>query len=257
MDSSARRTALVTGASSGLGVAYAETLAARGYDLVLVARRQSRLDQGAARLASAFGVETRAIPLDLADPASWKELAAEVPDTDVLVNNAGFGSFGDVADTDPDALIGQVMLNCGALTALTRAYLPGMLARNGGAIVNIASTGAFQPIPTMAVYAATKAYVASFTAALWDEVRSSRVRILGVCPGPTQTGFFTAGGDETVLRNRRNPDQVVATTMDSLDKRAPLVVDGRGNAILAAVARLAPTRLQLLGARWTVRPGHR
>lgn len=253
---SSRRIALITGASSGLGLTFADRFASRGYDLVLVARRRERLDQVGARLSSRFNVATTALSLDLAQPSSWEEIADRIPAVDVVVNNAGFASFGDVVDTDPHRLQDQIMVNCGALTALTRTYLPGMLEQNWGAVVNIASTAAFQPTPTMAVYAATKAYVASFTAALWDEVKGSRVRVLGVCPGATQTGFFTAAGDETVLRNRRRPDQVVTTTMDALDRDLPLVVDGRGNNALAVIAKMTPTKLQTWAARYFVRPAH-
>ncbi|WP_028708832.1 SDR family NAD(P)-dependent oxidoreductase [Propionicicella superfundia] len=251
---SIRRTALVTGASSGLGLTFADAFAARGYDLVLVARSADRLEQGAHRLSSRFGIDARAVPLDLAEPESWRLLADQVPTTDILVNNAGFASFGDVADTDPARLTAQIMLNCGALTALTRTYLPGMLERGHGVIVNIASTAAFQPIPTMAVYAATKAYVASFTTALWSEVKDTGVRVLGVCPGPTQTGFFTAGGDESVLTSRRSPDQVVATALAALDADRPLAIDGTLNSVTAFVARHAPAKLQTAAARFAVRP---
>jgi short-subunit dehydrogenase len=181
-------------------------------------------------------------------------VAEEVPTVDILVNNAGFPTFGPVASTDPDRLTDQIMVNCGAVTALTRAYLPGMIERRQGTIVNIASTAAFQPVPTMAVYAATKAYVASFTTALWEEVKGTGVRVLGVCPGPTQTGFFTAGGDESVMPTRRAPDQVVATALAALETREPLVVDGTRNAFLAFAARHAPTRLQTAFARQVARP---
>lgn len=253
---SIRRTALVTGASSGLGLTFADAFAARGYDIVLVARSAERLDQEAGRLSSQFGVGTRAVPLDLAHPESWTRLTEEVPTVDVLVNNAGFASFGPVAATEPERLTSQIMVNCGAVTALARAYLPEMIERRQGTIVNIASTAAFQPVPTMAVYAATKAYVASFTTALWEEVRGTGVRVLGVCPGPTQTGFFTAGGDESVMTTRRSPDQVVATALAALETRDPLVVDGTRNALLAFAARHAPTRLQTVFARQVVKPGH-
>lgn len=253
MDSS-RPLAIVTGASSGLGLTFADRLAARGHDLVLVARREDRLAQGAERLKTKYGVTATAVAADLTRPDSWQALADDVPSADLLVNCAGFATFGDVVDTESQRLIDQIMLNCAALTALTRAYLPGMLERGRGAVVNIASTGAFQPIPTMAVYAASKAYVASFTAALWDEVKGSGVRVLGVCPGPTQTGFFTAGGDESVMPNRRNPDQVVETTLAALESDRPLVVDGKLNAAMAAVARIAPTSLQVVAARMVVKP---
>lgn len=256
MDSS-RRTAIVTGASSGLGLTFADAFASRGFNIVLVARSEDKLERGAERLHARTGVNARAIALDLSDPQSWEELARLVPATDVLVNNAGFASFGDLADTDPRRLTDQIMVNCAALTALTRQYLPGMLRQDRGVVINIASTAAFQPVPTMAVYAATKAYVASFTAAVWDEVRQSRVRVLGVCPGPTQTAFFAVGGDESVAPSRRSPDQVIETTMNGLPTRKPLVIDGRVNAILATVAQHAPVALRTRAARLAMRSHQR
>ncbi len=254
MDSSARPLAIVTGASSGLGLTFADKLAERGHDVVLVARSAERLQQGAARIASHNGVTATPLALDLTDPAAWAELQDRVPQTDLLVNSAGFASFGDFVSVEPERLLAQVTLNCTAPVALTRAYLPGMLERDSGGVINVASTAAFQPVPTMAVYAASKAFLASFTAALWDEVLHSRVRVLGVCPGPTHTGFFRAGGDETVLRHRRNPDDVVSTALEAFDATNPLVVDGRGNSFLAALSKIAPTRMQLPIARWAVRP---
>ncbi len=256
MDSS-RRIAIITGASSGLGLTFADAFASRGHDVVLVARNATRLEQGAQRIASRFHVAARALPLDLTKPDAWGQLAEREPRADVLVNNAGFASFGDLIDTDPDRLTNQIMLNCAALTALTRAYLPSMVQRDSGVVINIASTAAFQPIPAMAVYAATKAYVASFTAAVWAEVRATRVRILGVCPGPTQTAFFSVGGDDSVAPTRRSPDQVVDTAFAALASKRPLVVDGRPNAMLAAISRFAPTRLQTFGARLATRPHNR
>lgn len=253
MDSSARPLAIVTGASSGLGLTFADKLAERGYDVVLVARSADRLAQGASRLARSTGVTATPLALDLTDPASWTELRDRVPSTDLLINNAGVGAFGNFATIDPDRLTEQIDLNCTALVALTRAYLPGMLERGSGGIINVAGTAAFQPVPTMAVYAATKAFVVSFTAALWDETMHSGVRVLAVSPGATQTGFFGAAGDETVSRTRRNPDQVIATALAAYDVGIPWVVDGRTNNVLAALAKLAPTRMQLPIARWLVR----
>lgn len=257
MDSSARPSAIVTGASSGLGLTFADRLADRGYDLYLVARSADRLAQGASRLASRKQVAATPIALDLSDPDAWAELRDRVPETDLLVNNAGLASFGDFVTIAPERLVEQITVNCTALVMLTRAYLPGMLERDRGGVINVSSTAAFQPIPTWAVYAASKAFVTSFTSALWDETSHSRVRVLGVCPGPTQTGFFRAGGDETIMRNRRNPDQVVETALAAFDATDPLVVDGRWNRFQATLAKIAPTRMQLPVSRWVVRPGRK
>lgn len=243
--------AVVTGASAGLGVAFARRLAAEGANVVLVARSADKLARVASELESEFGVSALALPTDLSDPAARAALAEDLSGRTVshLVNNAGFGTMGDFADADPARMTQELELNAVALTALSRAVLPGMIRRGRGAIVNVASTAAFQPIPTMAVYAATKAYVLRFTIALWEELHPTGVRAIAICPGPTETAFFANAGNDAVMGSRRTPEQVVDTTFDGLSRHRPYVVDGSRNAAMAFATRFAPTRLQAALAR--------
>lgn len=248
---------LVTGASSGIGRAFAEHAAERGKPLVLTSRNVERLEEVAGQLRQRFHAQVDVVPCDLASRSARSDLlttlAARGLEVGTLINNAGFGTIGEVAELDADVLADEVELNVAAVTHLTRALVPAMLAANQGTIINVASTAAFQPMPRMAVYGATKAYVLSFTAALWEELRSTGVRVLAVCPGPTDTAFFAnARGD--VLGGRRRPEQVVETAFAALDKRRPVVVDGLGNAVMAFGAPRLPLRLVLPVARRAVRP---
>ena len=173
-------TALVTGASGGLGQAFCDHLAAQGHDLVLVSRRVDKLEEIARSARDRFGVQATVLAHDLSEEAERDALFDEVRTrgltVDVLVNNAGFGSMGEFAGLDVARLNDEVSLNCAAVAHLTRLFLPGMLARDKGDVINVASTAAFQPIPTMAVYAATKSFVLSLSQALWQETRRTGVR---------------------------------------------------------------------------------
>lgn len=239
------------GASSGLGVEFAERLAADGANVLLVARRADLLEAVAERVRSHFGVLAETHPADLTDPAQRAALVTRMAELDVshLVNNAGFGTMGAFAEIEPERMSQEMELNMVALTELTRAVVPGMVARGSGAIIQVASTAAFQPIPTMAVYAATKAYVKRLGVALWEELRETGVRVVVICPGPTETEFFATAGDDAVMRRRRTPAQVVETTMRALAAHRPLVVDGLPNAAMALATRLAPVALQARLAR--------
>ncbi|MFJ1757990.1 SDR family NAD(P)-dependent oxidoreductase [Kitasatospora sp. NPDC088134] len=252
-----RSTALITGASTGIGAAFARELAARGADLVLVARSERRLADLAAELTAAHGVRAAVLVQDLtaadAPAALQRRLAEQGLEPDVLVNNAGFGMHGPLAAADPDRVAAQVRLNCLALTELTTRLLPGMLARGRGAVVNVASTASFQPLPGMAVYGATKAYVLSFTEALAHELRGTGVRALAICPGATDTPFFAVmGGEVTGPGAKRTPEQVVATALAALAKGRPSAVDGLLNRLTAASPRLLPRRaVTAVAARFT------
>ncbi|WP_022892207.1 SDR family NAD(P)-dependent oxidoreductase [Agromyces subbeticus] len=239
--------AIITGASSGLGAEFARTLAARGANLVLVARREDRLVALADELAAAHGVAVHPISLDLAAAGAVGTLAAFVRDRgltiDSLVNNAGFGMHGPLVDADPARIDEQVRLNVGALVSLTREFLPAMTASGRGILVNVASTAAFQPVPTMAVYGATKAFVLSFTEAVAFETRDSGLRVTTLCPGATRTEFFEVVGTEEARVGRyQTPAQAIATAMRALDaRRTPAsVVSGAGNAATAVFARIMP-----------------
>ncbi|MDQ4214848.1 SDR family oxidoreductase [Microbacterium capsulatum] len=243
-------TALVTGASSGLGTAYANEFARRGIDVVLVARREDRLKALAAQLSADFGVTATAIAADLAAPGSAAALRAEIDARGIrvgaLVNNAGFGLHDDFLDADPARTAEMIDLNVAALVALTREFLPGMVAAGHGVVVNLGSTGSFQPCPSMAVYGATKAFVLSFTEAVAYEVRGQGVQVLAVCPGATATEFRAVSGlhADRMETGSQTPAQVVAETFRALDRgRTGSMVSGRRNKVLIALGRIAPRRL--------------
>jgi short-subunit dehydrogenase len=190
---SGRPLALVTGASVGIGQALAWELGKHGYDLVLTARDRARLDAVGDEIAGTHDVATRSVDLDLATPGASATLFERLGDAadrlDVLVNNAGFGTFGPFVDTSANDTGAMIRLNVEALTHLTRLALPGMIARGAGRILNVASTAAFQPGPRMAVYYATKAYVLSFSEAVFEELRGTGVTVTTLCPGITRTEF--------------------------------------------------------------------
>jgi uncharacterized protein len=232
-------TALITGASSGIGLEIARILAG-DHDVVLVARSAPALEQ----LAAEIGPSARVVVADLSDPAAATKLAAEVPDVDVLVNNAGFGDFGDFAAASPEKLDQMIELNIGSLTRLCRAYLPGMLQRRSGRIMNVASTAAFQPGPLMAVYYATKAYVLSFSEALAEETRGTGVTVTALCPGPTASGFQAGAAMEAsrLVNGRKLPSaqSVAAFGVKAMDRGDVVAVPGLQNKVLAASIRLSP-----------------
>lgn len=232
-------------------MAFAEHLAAEGTNVLLSARSADRLEAVAADLRARFGVQAEAVPADLADQEQRAALVDAMQGRDVshLINNAGFGTMGDFADADPARISSELNLNVVALTELSRAAVPGMIARGSGAIVNVASTAAFQAIPTMAVYAASKAYVLRLSIALWEELRPTGVRVTAICPGPTETEFFANAGNDAVMSRRRTPRQVVDTTFTALKRHRPYAVDGASNAAMAFATRLAPTGLQARLAR--------
>jgi short-subunit dehydrogenase len=189
-------TALVTGASAGLGAEFAKLCAAGGYDVVLVARRAARLTELAASLAAAYGVKARPLVADLASAAAPAEIFAQMGGTpvDLLINNAGLGVRGAYAETDWAREADLMQVNMGSLAHLTKLFLPGMVRRRSGRILNVASTAAFVPGPFMAIYYASKAFVLSFSEALTYEVKGTGVTVTALCPGPTRTEFAKAAG---------------------------------------------------------------
>ncbi|GLP77827.1 dehydrogenase [Mycobacterium antarcticum] len=256
---------LITGASTGIGAEFAEQFAARGDDLVVVARSADKLDALAARLRTAYGVEITVLAMDLSLPTAagelWQETNRLGLEISVLVNNAGFGTHGDVADADPQRLEAAVELNCRMVVGATVRYLPQMRARGAGTIINVASIAAFQPLPKMAVYGASKAFVLSFTEALWAEERTHGIRVLAVCPGLTDTPFFELAGDAAATAASgaaatavtRSPQQVVDATMRALAGRKPSFVDGAANAFVArVVTRVLPRRASIAVTGWLV-----
>lgn len=241
------QTALVTGASSGIGAEFARQLAAQGADVVLVARRTDRLEGLAAQLRTAYGVAATTISADLARQGASSALAEELTSSgitvDVLVNNAGFATHGDFVDEELPRIHDEMALNVVTVVELTRLLLPGMVARRRGAVINVASTGAFQPVPTMAVYGATKAFVLSFTEALWGELEGSGVKALALCPGATETEFFDVAGEDAQVGAKRQPvAEVVAQALAAVDKGRPSIVTGSRNAMGARLPRFLTRR---------------
>ena len=233
-------TALVTGASGGIGEELARLLAADGHDLVLVARSHDKLARLAEELRDAHGVTARALAADLARPDSprgiFDGLRGEGVVVDALVNNAGFGSYGLFAETELEKELGLLQVNVVALTHLTKLFLPGMLARRRGYVMNVASTAAFQPGPLMAVYYASKAYVLSFSEALSNECGGAGVRVSALCPGPTETGFVAAAGmGDSRLFDRAVMDArtVAEAGYRGLLAGKPVVIPGLRNNLLA------------------------
>ncbi|MCN0154034.1 SDR family NAD(P)-dependent oxidoreductase [Salinispora arenicola] len=241
------RTALITGASAGIGAVFARELARRGADLVLVARRADRLTALAAELG-ATGVTVHVRPADLTQPDAGRDLIraleSDAIDIDVLVNNAGVGlPHAPFAEADPRRLRQMLDLNIGATTDLAHAVLPGMLDRGRGIIINVSSAAAFQPVAYLAAYSATKAYLLTLTEALWAETRATGVRVVAVCPGMTATEFFDHTGPQVTAGQVQTPEQVVAETLHALRRDTPTVVTGRRNALVAQLPRLLPRGL--------------
>jgi short-subunit dehydrogenase len=255
----AGQTALITGGSSGIGAAFTRELSRRGVHLILVARDRAELEALAALCRTEDQVRVDVLATDLTRPDAVVRLGERIDalghDVDVLINSAGFGVHGDVVDADPGRLHDQSQLNVTALVDLTRAYLPGMTDRGRGVIINLASLSAFLPLPHMAAYAATKAFVLSFTDALWVETRHSGVRVLALCPGPTDTPFHAAtGSDDGSFGKHRSPEQVVDTAFRAMERDVSRVVDGRLNTVNSHLARLLPHRVTLALGERSMRP---
>ncbi|HEY8793823.1 MAG TPA: SDR family oxidoreductase, partial [Gemmatimonadaceae bacterium] len=241
-DNTSRPLALVTGASSGIGADLARELARHGHDLVLTARRAPELEALAAELR-ALGAAATVITKDLSVPGAARELAATVEragmQIDVLVNNAGFGDVGAFVHEDPDRIDAMLQVNVAALTALTRAMLPGMVARKRGRIMFVSSTAAFQPGPNMATYCATKAYVLSLGEAIARELRGTGVTLTTLCPGATVTGFAAESGAESLplFKSKLVPKMTSAAVAragyDEMMRGKPVLVTGFVNKIVA------------------------
>ena len=237
-----KEVALVTGASAGLGVEFARRLSERGHRLVLVARRKERLEELAKELGNA-----RAVAIDLSKKDAAANLLADLDahgeTVDLLVNNAGFGLIGRFVELDAKRLRQMIDLNVGTLTDLCRAVAPAMIGRRSGAILNVASTAAFQPGPRMAVYFATNAFVLSLSEALHEELKPHGIKVSCLCPGPTRTEFGDVagfGGNGLFDRVAMNPAQVVETGLKGLDANDAVVVAGWMNKVTAASTRFAP-----------------
>lgn len=247
-------TALITGASAGIGEAIARELAARGHGVTLVARREERLRALAAELGKTEGVRAEAIGADLREATGRESLAGQIEDlgleVEILVNNAGFGSGGNFAETDGERLVSMVELNCVALLDFQARYLPAMVGRGRGAVINIASTAAFQPIPGSATYAASKAFVLSLSEAVHEELKGTGVTLTAVCPGPVRTEFAQAAGIEQA--EQQTPDfvwmsaeTVAKAAVEAADKGKRAIVPGLLNRAGALTGQYTPRKLVL------------
>ncbi|GAA2812381.1 SDR family oxidoreductase [Kitasatospora aburaviensis] len=230
-------TALVTGASSGLGAEFAAQLAARRHDLVLVARSGDRLQALAERLRSEHGVRAEVLVQDLTEPDAARRIGAELADrgltVDLLVNNAGFGTCGRFEEIPGRRDHDQLMVNVVAPVDLAHELIPGMLRRGAGAVVNVASTAAYQPAPYFATYGSSKTFLLNFSLALRQEYRRRGIRVLAVCPGPVETSFFdTIGTRKAAVTGKfSTPEPVVRAALAALDRDRAYVTPGLGNAL--------------------------
>ncbi|MFJ6671791.1 SDR family NAD(P)-dependent oxidoreductase [Actinosynnema sp. NPDC091369] len=240
-----RPTALVTGASAGLGVEFATRLAARGHDLVLVARSADRLHALADRLRHDHGVEVDVVAQDLSAPDAVDSVVSRLRGpVHTLVNNAGFGTAGRFEDIPAGHDQEQLMVNVVSLVGLTRALVPGMLAAGSGAVVNVGSTAGFQPSPYFATYSAGKTFVLNFSLALRREYRGRGIKVLALCPGPTETSFFDRVTPRAAIGGRMmSAEAVVRAALDGLDRDRAYVTPGLGNALSAHLVPRRPRRM--------------
>jgi hypothetical protein len=241
-----RAAALVTGASSGIGAAFARALASRGAPLVLVARRQEQLRE----LAAGLACEALVVPEDLAAAGAAERVlgaaAAAGLHVDLLVNNAGLGHCGPFAEADPARIAEILAVNCGAVAGLTRRVLPGMLERKRGRILNVVSMSAFQPVPWLATYAASKAFALSLSEALMTELEGTGVRVQALCPGLVPTGFQATAGTDRVPFNDSpawSPESVVAASLAALERGGGTLIPGWRDHASVLVQRFVPRRL--------------
>ena len=254
--------ALVTGASSGIGRALAEELAAGGTHLVLTARRRQRLMQMRKTLRAAHGIRIEVLAADLTQAAAPDEIFAFTEERgitiDLLINNAGVGSYGEFCSSDRGRELGIVQLNCAAVVHLTHLYLPGMVERRAGDILFVASTAAYQGVPYMATYAASKAFDLLFAEALAQEVKRHGIRVCALCPGPTATEFQqVAATPEPIPVDLEPADRVARVGLQALAAEEHSVISGFTNWLGVEVQRIAPRRLVTYAAERLFRPAHR
>jgi short-subunit dehydrogenase len=251
-----RGLALITGASSGIGAAFARALAARHHPLLLVARRRDRLLQ----LARELGRDVAILEEDLTAPGAIERVTAAartLAPLEILINNAGYGTHGAFLERDPERERDMIRLNALVPLQLSRALLPSLVAQGRGGIINIASIGAFQPVPYMATYGASKAFVLSLSEALHEELRDSRVRVLCLCPGPTATEFFGVAGMPAAmgkLPHTMRADELVARALDAFADGQAVMVPGLINFLGAVFARIAPRVLARKATRLMFQP---
>jgi short-subunit dehydrogenase len=245
------KVALITGASNGIGLELAKLFAADKIDVLLVARSESKMQALAESLRAAHGTKVWVLAIDLSEPASAKEVKAycdqQQLQIEYLVNNAGFGDFGLFAECDWNKQLEMINLNITTLTWLTRLFLPAMIQRHSGRILNVASTAAFQPGPLMSVYFATKAFVLSFSEAISNELEGTGVTVTVLCPGATESGFQKAAAleESKMVKDRKLPGsaEVAAFGYDAMKKGKVVVIHGFMNALMATSIRFSPRPL--------------
>lgn len=238
-------TTLITGASSGIGAAFARKLAARGRNVLLVARSEDKLNALCNELGRQTSIRAQYVALDLQEPDAAAQLFDETTkrglEIEMLINNAGFGSMGDFVKLDLERELEMIQLNVKSLVELTHRFLGPMRERKSGTIINVASTAAFQAVPYMATYAATKAFVLSFSEALWDENRIHGIHVMALCPGVTETNFFqVAGIDRPPMRTVQTAEEVVETALAGLNRHKSTVISGWANWFTVEAERFVP-----------------
>ncbi|HXS00024.1 MAG TPA: SDR family oxidoreductase [Pyrinomonadaceae bacterium] len=238
-------TTLITGASSGIGAAFARKLAALGRNVLLVARSEDKLIALCNELGRLTSIRAQYVALDLEQPDAAAQLFEETQkrelEIDMLINNAGFGSMGDFAKLDLNRELEMLQLNIRALVDLTHRFLLPMRERKRGTIINVASTAAFQAVPYMATYAATKAFVLSFSEALWDENRAHGVHVMALCPGVTETNFFEAAKiGRPPMRTIQTAEEVVEAALRGLSRQKSVVISGWTNWLTVEAERFVP-----------------
>ena len=240
---------LITGASSGIGEAFARRLAAEKHDLVLVARNEQKLHELCDELMLKHKIMAHYVVLDLAGPNAAMNLCAETErhgfEVDWLINNAGFGSVGDFSKLDIGRELQMIDLNISALVAITHCYLGKMRERKSGTIINVSSAAGFQPLPFWATYAATKAFVSSFSEAIAEENRPFGIRVMAICPGSTKTNFFAASSisDPIKVKGQQTPEQVVDTAMRGIKSGRTKIVSGFANFAVSVLVMFLPNAL--------------
>jgi short-subunit dehydrogenase len=237
--------ALVTGASAGIGVALARELAIGGCNLVLTARRAERMEALARELEGKYGIKTAVFAADLGEVTAPEKIFAFTKELEIglLVNNAGFGAYGELQTVDTNRLLDMVQVNCGAVVQLTRLYLPGMVARRSGDILIVASTAAFQAVPYISTYAATKAFDLLFAEGLAEEMRPHGVRVCALCPGSTESEFFEVAGQKQFQRKAETAEKVARVGLEALARGKSSVISGWRNYMGTWGQRFAPRSL--------------
>ena len=239
--------ALVTGASAGIGVALAEELASGGTSLVLTARRKDRLDALGQRLATTYKIQTQVFPSDLADPAAPEKIFAFTRDkeieVDLLINNAGFGKYGEFHSVAKERLLEMVQVNCSAVVHLTYLFVEGMVARRRGDVLILASTASFQAVPYISTYAATKAFDLLLAEGLAEELAPYGIRVCALCPGSTESEFHVVAGQDKFIHRAETSQKVARTGLKALAAGKSYVISGLGNYLGAHGERLVPRRL--------------